>query len=484
MNFAYFKSWTDKFLCLDNLVIRYIVSRRIATCSSETEVAKQWTENMKFFDREREIEYLRQERKLAEKVARMTVVTGRRRVGKTQLIQKAFEDEPCIYLLVTRRAETDQCADFIEKIKDVLPISLYGRGIRFGTLFKVLMEESCRRSFTLVIDELQEFWKIDEGIFGEIQEHWDRYHSESKINFVTCGSVNTLMNKIFFNEGQALYGRSTSKVQVEPFSLPVLKDILTTYNSKWNADDLLALWTFTGGVARYVEELMDRGYVTREAMINGVLDEHSYFFDEGKSVLVQEFGKEYGVYFSILSAIARGITSRNEIEQLVGTSVGGYLMRLETDYGLIRRHQPILEKSTNKSSRYHITDNFFAFWFRFVFRNADLIELKRFDVLQSILQRDYETFSGLALEGYFKKKFIEEQRYTHIGAWWDRHGENEIDLVCDDELSGKLDFYEVKRERSRINLEVLRKKADVFLKKNPQLNERKISYCELSMDDM
>ncbi|MBQ7177649.1 MAG: ATP-binding protein [Victivallales bacterium] len=439
---------------------------------------------MQFFDRQEEIEYLRQERELAKKSARMTVVTGRRRVGKTQLLQKAFGDVPYIYLLVTRRAETDQCADFVERVKSVLPISLYGKGVRFGALFKALMEESCRRSFTLVIDELQEFWKIDEGIFGEIQEHWDRYHAESKINFVTCGSVNTLMNKIFFNEGQPLYGRSTSRMQIEPFRLPVLKEILSTYNPAWNSDDLLALWTFTGGVARYVEELMDRGYVTREAMMNGILDEHSFFLDEGKSVLVQEFGKEYGIYFSILSAIARGVTTRNEIEQLVGTSIGGYLTRLEADYGLISRRQPLYEKGANKSSRYRITDNFFAFWFRFIFRNADLIELRRFDVLKEVLHRDYETFSGFSLEGYFKEKFIEERQYTRIGSWWDRRGENEIDLVCEDEPSGRLDFYEVKREKSRINLNVLKTKAEAFLAKNPQLKGHRTTFNGLTMQDM
>ncbi len=455
-----------------------------ATDSSELWVATESVIKMTFFDRKNEIGYLREERDLSKKVARMTVVTGRRRVGKTQLIQHAMDDEPYLYFLVTRRAETDQCADFIEKTKEVLPISLYGNGIRFGTLFKVLMEESCRRPFTLVIDELQEFWKVDEGIFGDIQEQWDRYHAQSKINLVPCGSVNTMMNRIFFDDGQPLYGRSTSRLHVDPFALPVLKEILSTYNENWTPDDLLALWTFTGGVARYVEELMDRGFVTKDAMIDGILGEHSYFFDEGKSVLVQEFGKEYGTYFSILSAIARGVTTRNEIEQIVGTSVGGYLTRLENDYGLVSRRQPLFESSSSKLSRYRITDNFFSFWFRFVFKNADLIELKRFDLLRDILRRDYETFSGIALEGYFRQRLIEEQRYTKIGGWWDRRGENEIDLVCDDSVAGRIDFYEVKRGASRIDVERLQEKAEAFFQKNPDLKGRKVSFLGLSMRDM
>ena len=455
-----------------------------ATVSSELAVASERGFKMRFYDRKSEISYLRNERDLSKKVARLTVVTGRRRVGKTQLIQNAMDDEPYIYLLVTRRSEIDQCADFIEKVKSVLPISIYGDGIRFGALFKALMEESCRHPFTLVVDELQEFWKIDEGIFGEIQEHWDRYHSRSKINFITCGSVNTLMNKIFFDEGQPLYGRSTSKMKVEPFALPVMKDILAEHNPDWTPDDLLALWTFTGGVARYIEELMDRGFVTKDSMIDGILGEHSYFFDEGKSVLVQEFGKEYGIYFSVLSAIARGITTRNEIEQLVGSSIGGYLTRLENDYGLIARRQPFGEKSANKASRYSVSDNFFAFWFRFIHRNADLIELKRFDALREILRRDYEVFSGLMLERYFRQKLAEQRTFTGIGSWWDRKGENEIDIVAEDKLSKRALFAEVKRDGERISIERLREKSEAFMRSTGKFFGWRIDYKALSLCDM
>ena len=414
----------------------------------------------------------------------MTVVSGRRRIGKTQLIKRAMEDEPYLYFLVTRRSEADQCQDFLERAREALGISVYGQGMRFGQLFKILMQESLKRPFTLVIDELQEFMFVEPGIFGEIQEHWDAYHAESKLNLIVCGSVNTLMNKLFFEDGQPLYGRSTSHMKLEPFSLPVMKSILCEYNPDATNEDILALWTFTGGVARYVEELMDRGDVTKERMIDGIMREHSYFFDEGKGVLVQEFGKEYGTYFSIMSALSRGVTTRNEIEQIVGMSIGGHLTKLEETYSLVQKRQPIFETNINKSCRYRIKDNFFAFWFRFIFKHADLIELKRFDVLADILRRDYETFSGFALEGYFREKFIEERRYTKIGSWWDRKGENEIDLICEDELHNRLDLFEVKRDPARIDLTALEKKAEAFLRKNPELNNRKITFRGLSLDDL
>ncbi len=302
----------------------------VAMGVAETEVAIIICLNrtiMRFFDRENEIAYLRLERARQNRGARMTVVSGRRRIGKTQLIKRAMEDEPYLYFLVTRRSEADQCQDYLERVREALGISVYGQGMRFGQLFKILMQESLKRPFTLVIDELQEFMFVEPGIFGEIQEHWDAYHAESKMNLIVCGSVNTLMNKLFFEDGQPLYGRSTSHMKLKPFSLPVRTSILREYNPVATSEDVLALWTFTGGGARYVEELMDRGDVTKERMIDGIMREHSYFFDEGKGVLVQEFGKEYGTYFSIMSALARGVTTRNEIEQIVGMSIGGHLRR-------------------------------------------------------------------------------------------------------------------------------------------------------------
>lgn len=439
---------------------------------------------MQFYDREQDMAFLRSEREMSRRTARFTVVSGRRRVGKTQLIHHALKDEPYIYLLVTRRSETEQCADFLERVKDVLPLSVYGNGLKFGELFRILMIESTKRPFTLVIDELQEFWKIDEGIFGEIQEHWDRYHLESKMNLIVCGSVNTLMNRIFFDIGQPLYGRSNSRIMVEPFRIAVMKGILADYNPEYTPDDLLALWAFTGGVARYVEELMDRGCTSKDKMIAGILQEHSFFLDEGKAVLVEEFGKDYGTYFSILASIARGITTRNGIEQLVGHSVGGYLTNLEEKYQLIGKRFPIYDNKSGTGCHYAITDNFFAFWFRFIFRNADLIELKRFDLLAEILHRDYDVFSGFALERYFQQKFIEERRFTRMGGWWDRKGQNEIDLVCENSTDHTLSFFEVKRQPERYSSDKLQSKIVAFMKKNPQFLTYSVSTAGLSLADM
>ena len=113
-----------------------------------------------------------------------------------------------------------------------------------------------------------------------------------------------------------------------------------------------------------------------------------------------------------------------------------------------------------------------------------LKELQRFDVMRELATEGYEVFSGRALEQYFRWKFIEEMKYTRMDSWWDRKGENEIDLVCDDEKSGKMDFFEIKRDAKRIDLGLLRKKSEAFFAKNPQFASRETTFRGLSMQDM
>ena len=122
---------------------------------------------------------------------------------------------------------------------------------------------------------------------------------------------------------------------VRPFTPAVLKEILTEYHPGHTAEDLLALYSFTGGVAKYVQLLVDAGATTKSAMLDHIIKADSIFLGEGKAILIEEFGKDYGVYFSILSAIARGKTSRSEIENVVGREIGGYLTKLENEYEVI-----------------------------------------------------------------------------------------------------------------------------------------------------
>ena len=93
-------------------------------------------------------------------------------------------------------------------------------------------------------------------------------------------------------------------------------------------------------------------------------------------------------------------------------------------------------------------------------------------------------FSGYALERYFHWKFAETTSYVNMGAWWDRKGSEEIDLVCEDELGGEMAFYEVKRDPRRYSKEKLLAKIKAFLAKNPDKRQLRHKVGLLSLADM
>lgn len=439
---------------------------------------------MRFFDRKEEIASLREIREMARSNAQFTVVTGRRRIGKTSLVWKAYEDEPILYFFVARKAEGDLCEDFRIEIETKLGLPIMGRAERFAEIFEFLMKYSAEHPITLFVDEFQEFFRVNKSVYSDMQRIWDIYSSQARINLIVCGSIYSMMSKIFKDKKEPLYNRQTRFMAVRPFAPTVLKEILMEYHSDYTAEDLLALYSFTGGVAKYVQLLVDAGATTKEKMLNQIVKADSIFLGEGKSVLIEEFGKDYGVYFSILSAIARGKTSRSEIENVVGREIGGYLTKLENEYEVIAKKQPLFEKSSTKNMRYTIEDNFFTFWFRFIYKYSYMLEIENYESVKTIINRDYETFSGLMLERYFKRVLIEHRAYTRIGGWWDRKGENEIDIVAENELNDEATFFEVKRKVGNIDLELLEQKAAVFLRATGVFKGYSISCKGLSMDDM
>lgn len=440
--------------------------------------------NMEFFNREKEVKKLLNTQKHSLKNAQMTVVTGRRRIGKTQLLLKATEGQPTLYFFVARKAESFLCQDFAQEIKDKLGIPILGEVNSFGELFKFLMELSKTHSFNLIIDEFQEFYTIAPSVYSDIQHYWDVNKDHSKMNLLLSGSVHSLMHKIFQNSKEPLFGRATALLKVKPFETSVLKEILADHNPDYTSEDLLALYAFTGGVAKYVQLLMDSGSYTLEAMLNTIIKEDSTFIPEGKNMLIEEFGKEYANYFTILSSIARGENTRAKIEAIVNREIGGYLTKLEHDYGLISKATPIFAKVETKNVRYTLDDNFLTFWFRFIYKYSYMVEVGGYEQLKEIIMRDYPTFSGKILERYFRARYVEQMRFTRIGSYWDRKGENEIDMVAVNELSKTACIVEVKRNAANINLDKLREKGIHFMKATGELSNYKVRYKTLSMNNM
>jgi len=446
---------------------------------------------MKHYDRIDELAALKaiQERSFQE-FSKMTVLKGRRRIGKTTLGCLSMDGMDTVYLFASRKSEADLCQEYSEDIRRTLGEFVPEGIFKFKDIFGLLMNIGKHRSFNLFIDEFQELLYVNPAIYSDIQNLWDRERRSSKINLVVSGSVWSMMEKIFKDEKQPLYGRADLTLTLEPFRTNVLKEILKDHKSDYTNDDLLALYCFTGGVPKYVELLMDNGCTDMESMVDYITKADSQFIDEGRNMLIQEFGKQYGNYFSILSAIAGGDMTLPQIEgSLGGLSLGGQMKILEEDYHLISKKRPLRSSPNSKDVRFEICDIFLRFWFKYFYKYRSLIELKNYSALATLIKSDYLTYSGHILERWFRQKMMESQNYMEIGGWWHQRRmsssiyaeDNEIDIVAVD-LKGAISSWEVKRNRKKFSEALLKAKTDYMSSRI--FNGEKIRLGCLSLEDM
>jgi len=438
---------------------------------------------MRFYDREKEQQVLGEVLHRSKSEAKMTVLMGRRRIGKTELSLRCG-DETVLYFFVGKKAETLLCQDYVREIREKLNAPILGTPNTFSEVFRFVLQLSENHPFTLVIDEFQNFLKINPAIFSDIQRDWDLHKRSSHLNLIISGSVFTLMTKIFEDKEEPLFGRADEKMVLEPFTTDVLKQILKDFNPEYTPEDLLALYSITGGVPWYVTLLLDKGKANRDAMLAALTEENSPFINEGKNILIEEFGTDYVTYFSILTCIASGMKTRSEIENELGNNnIGSYLVKLEDYYKVITKSLPIFAKENSKKVRYQLNDCFLIFWFRFFYKYQALVENKALKSLGEIIERDYSSVSGLMMERYFMKKFQEEGRYI-IGKWWDRKGENEIDLIIVDPIQKEAWMYELKKQGYRYKENEFREKVDIVLEQTPELRKMTIHIGSLSLDEM
>ena len=445
---------------------------------------------MKYYDRVSELNLLKTiQKKSFDEFSKMTVLKGRRRIGKTTLGILSMEGTDTVYLFVSRKPEAYLCAEYAESIRQSLNEYVPQGITRFKDIFTILMNIGKNRHFNLFIDEFQEFLYVNPSIYLDIQDVWDRERRKSRINFVVSGSVFTLMEKIFKDEKQALFGRADLSLTLEAFRTDVLKEILSDHKNNYENEDLLALFCFTGGIPKYVELFMDNGCTDMESMVDYITRPDSLFFDEGRNMLIQEFGKQYSTYFSILGLIASGDVTLPKIEGMLGDkSLGGQMRILEDEYGLIKKKRPIRAKDSSKSVRYEINDIFLKFWFRYFYKYRNLIEIKNYSTLASIIRKDYQTYSGRILERWFRQSLMESQQYLEIGAWWhprsgnsENETDNEIDIVTVG-LDGEVCAYEVKRNKKKYSEALL--EAKVRDMKQASFGQVEIKTACLSLEDM
>ena len=438
---------------------------------------------MRFYDREKEQQVLGEVLHRSKSEAKMTVLMGRRRIGKTELSVRCGDDT-VLYFFVGKKAETLLCQDYVREIREKLGAPILGTPRTFSEVFRFLLQLSESRPFTLVIDEFQNFLKVNPAIFGDIQRDWDLHKGKSHLNLIISGSVFTLMKKIFEDYEEPLFGRANEKMTLQPFTTDVLKQILADFNPDYTPEDLLALYSITGGVPWYVSLLLDKGKIRRDDMLGALTEENSPFINEGKNILIEEFGTDYVTYFSILTCIASGLKTRSEIENELGNNnIGPYLVKLEDYYKIITKSLPIFAKENSKKVRYQLNDCFLIFWFRFFYKYQALVENKALKALGDIIQRDYSSVSGFMMERYFMKKFQEQGRYI-VGKWWDRKGDNEIDLIVVDPIAKEAWIYELKKQGYRYKEDEFREKVNNVLSQTPELRKLTVHLGSLSLEDI
>lgn len=436
---------------------------------------------MKFYGRNQETERLWQLDHQSEQTAVFTLLIGRRRTGKTTLVKQAFSDKPMLYFFVSQKSEQLLCQELQQTAEAVLGLHLYGRANKFADILRELLIYSEQNHVTFMVDEFQRLYDINPAILSEIQDVWDSHKDKAHMHLIACGSVYSMMLKIFRDKKQPLFGRATAEIRLQPFSTALLKQILSDYNPEYTPEDLLALYTISGGVAKYVELLMDAHATNKDKMIDAVCQNGSVFLNEGAELLVGEFGRRYQVYFSIMQLIANSMTTQSQIDSVIGGNNGRYLTTLEEEYNLIQKVRPMFAKPNSQGIKFAMYDNFLTFWFRFVESNRSIVEMGKSDLLKETINKGYDRFSGLMLERYFRQLYAENERVTEVGHWWDKSGENEIDLIAVEKLDKRVTIGEVKRNKKKISIQTLQ---DKFANIRPHFRGYQIQFVALSLGDM
>jgi hypothetical protein len=403
---------------------------------------------MRFYNREKELALLEG---LDGNRPSFVVITGRRRVGKTALIERFIEGRRSIYLFVDDKKGRDVLlAEFTGLVRDLLGLPDYVRFESLSRLLRYLLEEA--GDVVVAIDEFQRLRKADPPFVTELQAIWDQRREASKAYLLASGSSMGMMRDIFLDSGAPLFKRADNVITLRPFSMGGAFDLMAGLGVK-DPVERLDLFCLFGGMAYYYA-LMGRYRATslHEALDRLLLSELAPLRNEVRDVMVEEFGREHPTYFEILSALAAGKCTKKEIGDVThieATSLSPYLFDLIDLLGLVEHVVPVTERPrASKKGRYRLKDNFFRFFFTFIYPNASLYEANAYGRLGKTIKAGWGTFRGRAFEAAaveaLRSPLLEE--YPLVGPFWDRKG-NELDLVALDRTRRRMLVAEAKARR-------------------------------------
>ena len=405
---------------------------------------------MKFYNREQEFELLDN---ISENAGfKLIVIYGRRRIGKTRLVREFLKDKEFAYIFVPKYKTKDL---FLKELSQNLGIP------RFTAVYDLIKYLFDTKKYVF-FDEFQNFYYIDKAIYSDFQQLIDEYKSMEKDTKVfVSGSSFSLMKKTFVDYAHPLYGRADILLKLPPFDLKTVRDILVDNNIK-SKEELIRYYAVFGGIPKYYEFLdMPEASSFEELARLLFFDKRMPLLkDEGRAVLVSEFGGEYKTYFSILEAIASGRSTLSQIADIFegkSTTASRYLDIIRKEYEVVTRETPITEDPRkSRSGIYRIRDPFLRFWFAFVKRYESYYEQDRTTELFRFFNENFNTFVGFAFEDMVKD-FLENNsnrqpfQFERIGRQWGRikdtpKGKNtyEIDIVALNNGTKEILFVECK----------------------------------------
>ncbi|WP_443738081.1 ATP-binding protein [Treponema sp.] len=377
----------------------------------------------------------------------MLILHGRRRVGKSYLLSHFASLHPknTVYFTADKSSEKTNVKNFCEELNSVLKVGDYLNSFEtWNDVYSFLKDREIKERLVLIIDEFTYLYNSNPAFDSGLQNAIDKILKEKNIFLVLCGSEVSVIEEIIDNSTKPLYGRKTAALKLLPFTYKEAAEFFPNYSK----EDVLKVYAMLGGIPLYLS-LFDDTLSIQENVVKNCLSTTGYLFNEVETLLRMEL-KETHFYKNIMLAINAGASDFNTIKTKVdddASKIAKYLGVL-INLGFVKKETPCGEKEKSRNTIYSICDNFFAFYFAFVFKHQnmlngliapDLYYEREFteEKINSFIGHRFERICETWLKERFYKgemPFFAEQ----IGRWWGNNPvlkrEEEVDLVAlDDE---------------------------------------------------
>lgn len=411
--------------------------------------------------------------------AELFVLSGRQRVGKTELLSEFCKDKKSIFYLCNLGSEILLRTSLSSNINQVLFDSdrIHAVFNTWEDVFQALGKAAEGERLIVVLDEFPNLVSAHPAIVPILLNMWDQTLQHKNILLILSGSEINMMETIIH---QLQLGMPDNRIN-HHFLEPLLFKDARLFYPDYEEHELVRAYATYGGTPAYLS-VIDPHTSLQENILNTILSRGTFLYDEARFILQQEL-RELRQYFAILHAIATGNTRLNEIKLATGIEGAHVYLDALQQLNLIERIVPVTESQTHNSRKglYRIKDHYLRFWFRFVLPHRSLIERGGSQlVLEKQIIPEIDHFSSLAFEEICRQYFWDmgiAGRLTFlpqtIGKWWDN--QNKIDLVIlGDQTTELVECHWSNQPIGTNHLAVLERKAELV---KPDLLEHEIRFC-------